>query len=327
MTAINTVTGPIDSANLGRTLMHEHLAVGYAGWESATNEVPDRSEMLKVCIDRIEQLKALGYASLVDPCPSDLGRDIELMVAAAEATGFNIICATGLYYEADGGNAHWRFRGRFEDLSSVFTDLFVEELTTGVGSTGVRPGLIKVATGPHKMSDYERTVFEAAAAAAVATDTPITTHTDLGTVGDLQQTVLTEAGVGANRILIGHSCGTTDTEYHLHIADNGSYLGFDQFGIPFVSDEDRVGALSRLIESGAGDRVVVSHDSVWCWKGQPWPPGLRARVAERFDPTRFDREIIAKLIDAGAPEEAIHKLTHDNPRAFFEGAPLGVPSP
>lgn len=322
MATIQTVTGPIDSADLGRTLMHEHLAIGYPGWESATDEPADPAEMLTVCIDRIEALKDLGYASLVDPCPSDLGRDPELMVAAAEATGFNIICATGLYHEAEGGHAHWSFRARFEDIVPVMADLFTRELTDGIGSTGVRPGIIKVATGPHQMSDYERNVFLAAATASLATGTPITTHTDEGTVGDVQQQLLTERGVAPNRILIGHSCGTTDTDYHLGIARGGSYLGFDRFGIPIMDDDDRVGALARLIERGAGDRIVASHDSVWCWKGGPWPEKLRARVAERFVPTLFDAEIIPKLIDAGVDQAAIDRLTHDNPRTYFEATPL-----
>ena len=168
MATIQTVTGPIDSADLGRTLMHEHLAIGYPGWESATNEHPDRDAMLRICVDRIAELQDLGYRSLVDPCPSDLGRDPELMVAAAEATGFNIICATGLYHEAEGGHAHWDFRARFEDIVPVMAEVFTRELVDGIGTTGVRPGIIKVATGPHRMSDYERKVFLAAASAAIA---------------------------------------------------------------------------------------------------------------------------------------------------------------
>jgi len=326
MVTIQTVTGPIDSAELGRTLMHEHLAVGYPGWESATDEIPDPDAMLRICVDRIAELQDLGYRSLVDPCPSDLGRDPGLMVAAAEATGFNIICATGLYHEAEGGQAHWKFRARFEDIVPVMAELFIRELTDGIGSTGIRPGIIKVATGPQRMSDYERNVFLAAATASVETGTPITTHTDEGTVGDVQQQLLTEQGVAPHRILIGHSCGTTDTGYHLGIAGRGSYLGFDRFGIPIMNDDDRVAALARLVAAGAGDRLVASHDSVWCWKGEPWPEKLRSRVADRFVPTLFDTDIIPKLLDAGVEQGAIDRLTHDNPRAYFEGTDL-VPLP
>ncbi len=323
MTTIQTVTGPVDSADLGRTLMHEHLVIGYPGWESDPREGFDRAEATRVCIDRIEELKALGYSSMVDPCPNDLGRDVELMVAVAQATGFNIICTTGLYKEHEGGHAHWDFRARFEDIGAVMTDLFVSELTEGIGRTGVRPGLIKIGSGLDAFTDHETNVFTAAAAAAAATGVPITTHTEDGTLGDRQQQVLTEAGVAANRIIIGHSCGSIDPDYHLRIASGGSYLGFDRFGIPTVTDEDRAASLATLVAAGAGDRIVVSHDSVWCWKGNPWPVSLREMIIERFVPTRFDHEIIPMLQNAGVGDDAINRLTHDNPRNFFEGATLG----
>lgn len=319
---IQTVTGPIAPGDLGRTLMHEHLAIGYPGWESATNEPFDRAEATRICIDHVERLQSLGYSSMIDPCPNDLGRDVELMVAVAEATGFNIICATGLYKEHEGGHAHWAFRARFEDVAAVMTDLFVGELTDGIGTTGVRPGIIKVGTGTVALTDHERAVFRAAAASAAATGAPITTHTEDGTLGDLQQRTLVDAGVDAHRIVVGHSCGSTDTDYHLRIARGGSYLGFDRFGIPTVSDDDRAAALARLLAAGGGDRIVVSHDSVWCWKGNPWPVPLRARIAEQFVPTRFDDEIIPKLRELGVSDDALHRLTHDNPRRFFEGVPL-----
>lgn len=323
-TTIQTVTGPISTDDLGRTLMHEHLAIGYPGWEAATDEPFDRAEATRVCIDHVRRLQDLGYSSMVDPCPNDLGRDVELMVAVAEATGFHIICATGLYKEHEGGHAHWEFRARFEDVSAVMADLFVAELTDGIGTTGIRPGIIKVGTGLGDLTTHEASVFAAAARAAAATGVPITTHTEDGTLGDRQQAVLTAAGVPAHRIVIGHSCGTTDTDYHLRIASGGSYLGFDRFGIPSVTDDERAAALTRVIGAGAGDRVVVSHDSVWCWKGNPWPKGLRARIAETFVPTRFDDEIIPKLRELGVADDAVHRLTHENPRRYFSGEPLAA---
>ena len=214
MTMVNTVTGPISSDDLGPTLMHEHLIIGFPGYEAHTTQLMPRAEMVARCVERIGQLQELGFRSLVDPCPSDLGRDVSLMVEVAEATGFNVICATGLYKEEEGSTPYWKMRTRFGDVVGVMADLFTSEITDGVGSTGVKPGIIKVATGPHEMTDYERNVFLAAAQASVATGVPITTHTDLGTVGDLQQELLTGAGVPSQRIVIGHSCGTSDHEYH-----------------------------------------------------------------------------------------------------------------
>ena len=52
----------------------------------------------------------------------------------------------------------------------------------------------------------------------------------------------------------------------------GSYLGFDRFGLEFVQpDAERVTCLLRLIERGHGRQLVVSHDTVGCWRGEPFP--------------------------------------------------------
>ena len=170
---VQTVTGPISPDDLGRTLMHEHLTVGWPGSESHTTAAQrSRADVVAVCVDRISELQDLGYSTLLDPCPNDLGRDVSLLVEVSEATGFNIICATGLYKEEEGGTAYWRFKGQFEDVGAVMADLFIAELTEGIGSTGVRPGIIKCATGPDVMTEYERMVFEAAARASVARSRP-----------------------------------------------------------------------------------------------------------------------------------------------------------
>jgi phosphotriesterase-related protein len=322
--SIQTVTGVTRPQNLGRTLMHEHLVIGYPGWESDTlNPGPDVAERIAVCVDRIEELKELGFTTILDPCPADLGRDVELMAKVAQQTGFQIVCATGLYKESEGGRPYWHFRSNFGPSVEAMAELFIRELTEGIGSTGVRAGIIKVATGPGEMSEYERSVFEAAAKASAATGAPITTHTDQGTVGDEQQRVLTEHGVPAHRIVIGHSCGTADTEYHLGIARGGSYLGFDRFGLDMIHpDAERVAALARLIARGAGDRVVVSHDSVWCWRGQPFPPAVLQAMNQVWNPTHFTLRVIPMLKEAGVADEAIERLLVGNPRAFFAGEKL-----
>jgi phosphotriesterase-related protein len=325
MTTIATASGTTTAAALGRTLMHEHLVIGYPGAESHTNRPGlSKREQFAICVDKIQALQALGYASLVDPCPSDLGRDVELAAKVGQATGFNIVCATGLYKQSEGGYPYWHFRSNFGPQVDAMAELFIRELTEGIGDTGIRAGIIKVASGPGQITDYEKTILQAAAKASIATGAPITTHTDNGTMGDVQQRILTEAGVPASRIVIGHSCGTDDHAYHLGIARGGSYLGFDRFGIDALfPDAKRVASLVRLIRAGAGDRVVVSHDSVWCWKGEPIPAErLAALSGDAFDPTFFSRKIVPQLRDAGVSDEAIEGLLVANPRRFFEGGKL-----
>lgn len=322
MSEIATVTGTTAPEQLGRTLMHEHLMIGYGGWEAdSLRPGSSREEMFSRCVDRIEEIKGLGISSLLDPCPNDLGRDVEFMAKVAQKTNFQIICATGLYKEAEGGTAYWKFRSGFGPPVEAMAELFVHELQEGIGKTGIRAGIIKVATGHGGLSDYERWVFEAAALASVETGAPITTHTDNGRFGDEQQAFLTERGVPAHRIVIGHSCGSVDHDYHLGIARRGSYLGFDRFGLEMLQpDTERVKALLRLLQAGFGNQLVVSHDSVWCWRGAPIPdPERFAKMQETWNPTHFLTRIVPQLREGGASEVQIEALLVGNPRRFFAG--------
>lgn len=327
MTEIATVTGTTRPEELGPTLMHEHLMIGYPGWESHTTQPgPSRKEAFRICVDRIEEMKTLGITAMIDPCPNDLGRDVEFAAEVAQATRFQIVCATGLYKEDEGGKPYWHFRSLFGSVVDAMAELFVKELTEGIGETGIRAGIIKVATGRGQITDYERGILEAAAKASCETGAPITTHTDAGTMGDEQQKILTSLGVPAHRIVVGHSCGTSDHDYHLRIARGGSYLGFDRFGLDILHpDAERVKSLLALLSAGAGDRVVVSHDSVWCWRGMPFPdPAILKGLQQTNHPGHFHREIIPRLKEGGASDEQIRTLLVDNPRRFFAGEKLSA---
>ena len=320
---INTVTGPISVNGLGVTLMHEHLVIGFSGWESDTlHPGPRRNEMIAICCDHIAQMQAHGIRSMVDPCPNDLGRDVTLAAEVAQKTGFNIVCATGMYKEEDGGMPYWNFRRRFEPIGAALAELFIHELTVGVGATGIKAGVIKVGSGPNGISDYERTVLEAAAKASKETGAPIFTHTDNGKHGDAQQAILTALGVPSHQILIGHSCGTTDHDYHLKILRGGSYLGFDRFGINgLMPDEQRIASLLALLRKEHAKRLFVSQDSVWCWRGEPFPEHIVKQIdySVYANPTHLHRNIFPQLLAQGATQQQIDMMLFENPRRFFSG--------
>lgn len=144
--------------------MHEHLTAGFAGFEANTHR-PGQSfdERVAVCIEQIHQLRDLGFTSMLDPCPNDLGRDVELMAKVSQDTRFNIVFATGLYKESASGSPYWKYRANFGgDQSEPMAELFIHEITNGVGDTGIKAGIIKVASDAHRISDYEMTVLQAA---------------------------------------------------------------------------------------------------------------------------------------------------------------------
>lgn len=325
---VNTVTGPVHVDDLGPTLMHEHLRIEFPGGEFNTLQPPLQTyeEMVELCIKNVRGLQERGVKTLLDPCPIDIGRDVRLAHEVSSKTGFQIIVATGLYKEDWGASPYWKFRQQFgrggvEEMSA----LFIHELTHGIGDTGIKPGIIKVATGEGELCDYDRFVLEAAAKASIETGAPITTHTEKGLGGDTQQEILMGLGVPAHRIIIGHSCGSSDHNYHLKLLNNGTYIGFDRFGItPEHPDEERKKHLLMLLEKNLDDRIVVGQDSCWCSASGVIPPDVFETLDKDvvFNPNHFHDHIIPDLLEGGATQEQIDKLLVHNPRRFFAGEEL-----
>lgn len=315
--SIQTVTGTCRPEDLGITLMHEHLLIGWPGWEADTAAPRAvRKDMVKVCVDRLEELKALGLRSLVDPCPIDLGRDVELAAEVAQATGVNIVCATGLYKEDQGGTPYFKFRSQFTDIVAEMTEIFVRELTVGIGDTGIKAGVLKVATGAHAITPYEENVLRAAARAAKETGAPIMTHTDEGALGREQLALLGSEGIAPQRVLVGHCCGGTDLRRHIDMLDQGCTLGFDRFGIEIIHpDKLRLAALIGLLGVGYEKQLVMSHDSVWCWRGRSLP--VATALMPNWRPTHVFENIIPSLLHAGVAQAKIDTMLVDNPRRFF----------
>jgi phosphotriesterase-related protein len=78
MATVNSVLGPLDTADLGFTLMHEHIMVAAAGVYRDCPELlgPDRIGRV---VARLKAAKEGGIDTLVDATTPDLGRDVELL--------------------------------------------------------------------------------------------------------------------------------------------------------------------------------------------------------------------------------------------------------
>jgi phosphotriesterase-related protein len=320
MQSVQTVTGGCAPDALGLTLVHEHLMVGWPGWEAdAALDRAARREHAKRCVDRLAELHDLGVRTLIDPCPIDLGRDVEFMAQVAEHSRVRLVCATGLYKEDMGAPAYFKFRQQFGDPLAEMTEVFVKEITQGIGDTGVRAGVIKVATGAGRITPYEELVLRAAARAHRATGVPITTHTDEGTMGPEQLDVLVGEGVAPGAVIVGHSCGQSDVSYHLRMLDRGAYLGFDRFGLELLHpDRERLAVLIGLLGVGFERQLVLSHDTVWCWRGRA--PALPPEALLLWEPTYVLRTIVPRLREAGVAEEKVQAMLVDNPRRYFAEA-------
>lgn len=330
MRQVQTVLGGISPGQLGKTMMHEHLTIGIPGWDTDTaHPGPDYREMLAICIDKVEELKSCGVTSFVDPCPADLARDPRLAVEVAQKTGMQIVMATGLFSEAWGNPTYWRTKAQMaaamgQDAAPYMAEMFVKEIEEGIGDTGVKAGIIKVATDHVGVTDYERVVMRAAAIASRQTGVPITTHTQQGELGLEQQAILTEAGADPAQLVIGHSDGSPDHAYHMAVIEGGSYLGFDRWGYQLGDygrpDADKVESLLRILRAGGGQKVVVSCDHVCCYRGSNWPLDRPMFTdQESYSIMHFMRTIAPMLRAAGLGEGEIDDLVTHNPRRYFGG--------
>ena len=162
------------------------------------------------------------------------------------------------------------------NLEEDFYELFMKEITVGIGKSGVKAGLLKVATGDPEISDYEKTVIKAAVRAAKETGVPIITHTDGGTVGLRQQELFLSLRADSRKIMIGHQNNTADNDYHLAQLQNPHfYIGFDRMSVtpptgvsPAAAEE----SLIALLKRGYADRIMLSHDYIANWLGRPMTP-------------------------------------------------------
>jgi phosphotriesterase-related protein len=315
---IQSVLGPVDSRDLGFTLVHEHLLIGWAGWQWDNQFRFDRAAELSRAVDMLQELKALGVSTFVDPCPMDIGRDPEYLAEASQRSGMTIIGATGLYHHEFGIPAY------FHNMTvEAIAEIFIADLEKGMAHTDIRAGIIKTATTANQVTEQEAKVHRAAGIAQVATGVPIITHTDEnGPMGLEQLDLFASVGVKPNRVAIGHSCGNGRMRYLLDVVARGAWLSFDRFGFGIsASDDVRVATLLGLIGAGHADRMLLSHDSVCGFLSRPieWPPEL-AEGLKNWNPTHIIRNILPRLRAAGVSEETITTMTVDNPRRYFEGS-------
>jgi len=204
-------------------------------------------------------------------------------------------------------------RGR--NLEDDLYELFATEINVGIRGSGVKAGIIKVATGDPAITDYEKTVFKVAVRVAEETGVSIITHTEAATVGPAQQDVFLNLGANPARIMIGHQNNSEDIGYALsQLKRPGFYLGFDRIN-PLMSAAAEDNIVS-LVVRGYGDRLLLSHDCIFMWLGRPgkFPP----QFADWYPDFLFKR-LLPKMKAAGVTDDQIRSILLDNPRKFFGG--------
>lgn len=310
MPAVQTVTGPIATDDLGFTLIHEHiLTCDWAMRASLPNWI-DRDRVVTKAVKDARAAKERGIKTLVDVTPINLGRDIGIIKEVAEKAEIQIIAATGFYFMDMPSFNGW--------TADQLTEVLLPDITKGIEGTNSQAAIIKVSTGPAGITDINRKLLQVSARLQRRTGVPISTHTVAANQqGLLQQDIFAEEGVDLRRVIIGH-CGDTDNlDYLQKVLERGSFIGMDRFGNErLLSLEKRVATVAKLCEMGYANQMVLSHD--FCSTIDFYPED----APERNSPTRsfvlISDTVIPALKELGVSEADIQTMMVDNPRRIFE---------
>jgi phosphotriesterase-related protein len=315
---VETARGPVPAAELGRTLMHEHVFI--ADMDVRHNYPStwgDDDARVASAIDKLNELKSLGIDTVVDLTVVGLGRDIPRLVQVAAQTSMQIVVATGLW-SLDTLPHYFDSRVLRPSYVDTMTEMFEHDVTEGIADTGVRAGVLKCAVDEAGLNPGLEMVLRAVARVHLHTGVPISTHTHAATRRGLdQQRIFTEEGVDLSRVVIGHSGDTTDLEYLEELLAAGSYLGMDRFGVDALLPlEERVRTVAELCRRGHAGRLVLSHDAS-CYNHHI-PEDVLTTVVPRWHFRHIPDDVLPALKEAGVADAEIHQMLLDNPRRILE---------
>lgn len=315
---IRTVTGDIDSADLGVCYAHEHIIIDPSFTTFCNPDfLLDSVEL--ACAD-IEEFRQLGGKSMVDSMPCGGGRNARKLAEISRRTGVNIVCPTGLHLPKYYPPGHWGERFSAEELA----ELFIAEIEDGIDAndycgpfidrTEHKAGVIKVATSGDRPTDRERRVIEAAVIAQKTTGAPILTHTEQGTGALEQVRLFQDFGASLPHVVISHTDRKPDAAYHREILASGVVLEYDSaFRWPKEKGNPTFELVLAMFAAGFGGQIVLGMDAARrkYWHAYGGSPGVAYLL----------RDFVPQLRSAGLTETDIESIFIRNPAGCYAFRP------
>lgn len=346
----HTVLGPIDADSLGITLVHEHLFMDLSmNFMEPVN--PDEKKLAyePVQISNLYWVKqhpfnnldnlslqdeqqtikeamffkaAGGGNTIVEVTPKGgLGRNPQGLARVARETGLNVIMGTGYYIEA----LHPPELAGMTDME--ITEGFIEELTIGIGDTGICAGIIGEIGCSNPIGEVEKKVLRCCAAAQRKTGAPIYLHPSPGNDLVLENVrILDEAGADLGRVIVGHiDIQEFETTTCHKLMNMGCYIGFDSFGLEgfmqlpdngsYIEPNDmkRMNRIINFINDGYLEHILLSQDV-----------GTKERLIAYggFGYGHVLRDIVPIMRIKGLSEKQIDTLLIENPKRILPFAPV-----
>ena len=340
---VQTVTGSVDSSELGLVLPHEHLhndaSVAYSESPDPTvaqllsgpvsaqhawllHDNPYHSAdncRVDDAVAVLSDLKAFadnGGSTIVDLTPPGIGRRPEILERYSHESGVRVVMGSGWYLEP----TH----------PAEVASLGVDGLASGLIAEftcddGPRPGVIgEIGVSP-SFTTAEAKALRAACVAQREVDVPLFVHLPgwQRRGHEVLDIVIDEMGVGPSAVVLCHMDPSgNDPDYQCAPGDRGVYLEFDMIGMPFEfpgegqspSPADTALAVAGLIGGGYRQQLLLSHDLFLKSMLRAFGGNGLAYVPVSF---------AARLVRSGIDPQHVSSLMRDNPRSLFESAGKG----
>jgi len=352
MASVQTVRGPINSDELGITLMHEHVFCDIRKYFTRPREIakmaladaPVSIEILgtlrrdpMICKDnlvlldedvQVQELKWLrqyGGRSIVDLSNIGLRRDPTALRRVSAKTGLNIVASTGFYVQL--------YHPPYVKKKSVeeLKDIIVREINEGIDRTGVKAGAIGECgcSSPVPYHPDEKKTIMAAARAQRETGAPLTIHPSLidverklnsVTVGEVYIDLVEKEGADLRKFYLSHADRTCwNLDYHRRLLSRGVSLSYDCFGKFYYFDSAFVGA------GGMNDVFRINALVQLCREGYDKQLLMSHDICMKTDLRRYGgfgyshvlEHVVPQLRAEGVKRKEIRQMLVDNPKRLL----------
>ncbi|KAM6948889.1 N-acetyltaurine hydrolase [Aplochiton taeniatus] len=339
---VQTVLGPVDPGQLGRTMTHEHLTMTFECCyfpppvgDEVVAEKPFQMKNLfwlkqnpysshenlllqqETAAVREELLayRQAGGGTIVENTTAGIDRDLPTLRQLAKDTGVHIIGGSGFYVDCTHTEATRRM------TVEKLTDIMVSEVLHGADGTDIRCGVIgEIGTG-WPITESEAKVLRASAQAQSQLGCPVIIHPGRNPAAPAEIVrILQEAGGDISKTVMSHLDRTIfDDAELLEFAKLGSYLEYDLFGtemlnypynleVDMPSDSQRVKTLAFLVKEGYEDKIVVAHDI-----------HTKNRLTKYggHGYSHILKNIAPKMLTRGISQHQVDKILIENPRCWL----------
>jgi phosphotriesterase-related protein len=315
MATVETVNGPVDAEKLGPTLIHEHFRATDEAGRMQFPHLYDEQREWEAALSDANAVHGHGVRTVVEPSAMFLTRDARFSKRVADASGLNVILATGVY--------------TYDYLPQLLANrdadgiaaIFIHEIENGIQGTGIKPALIKCAADEPGLTPNIEKIHRAAARASNQTGTPIMAHSRPRRGSGLEQMrIFGEEGVDPDKVQIAHTGDTDDLDYIERLLDTGCWIGMDRYGLDIFLPTDRRNAtVLALLDRGHADRMFLSQDycSTIDWFPSEVQDYLKANEVPKWSMTFLFEQVIPELKERGMREDQLNQMMVENPKRWL----------